>query len=357
MIKKYIKKLVKKYSRYNPFISKSHIHIIKNKFFNIKNLNIEQLKLNLLIIGAQKSGTTSLHNYLNLHPNIFMSHPLKEPGIYLDFVFIKNYLKNSYNINVESQYDLLKNFMLQGYKGERYFGESSSYYTLGERAKIFNVPENIKKNNPNTKFIYIVRNPLYRIVSNYLHEKMRNLTQLDLNHHVMNKNPKLNDNNSLSTSLYFKQISNYIEHFNKEQFKIVLFEKSIRDSHFELNEIFSFLSLPHLNKMKNLKIYNKSKNREIYKQSELLFSEAVYKYLMSFICDDISKFQQFTGINLDVWDLSKRKWCRKQFKSELRTYKTGCFKLLVNEILNSLIAEAVLKRSKSICKIWENVRN
>ena len=33
---------------------------------------------NLLIVGAAKSGTTSLHNYLNQHPDIFMSN-LKEP--------------------------------------------------------------------------------------------------------------------------------------------------------------------------------------------------------------------------------------------------------------------------------------
>ena len=35
-------------------------------------------KPNLFIIGAAKSGTTSLHNYLNQHPNIFMCNP-KEP--------------------------------------------------------------------------------------------------------------------------------------------------------------------------------------------------------------------------------------------------------------------------------------
>ena len=33
---------------------------------------------NLLIVGAAKSGTTSLHNYLNQHENIFMCSP-KEP--------------------------------------------------------------------------------------------------------------------------------------------------------------------------------------------------------------------------------------------------------------------------------------
>ena len=33
---------------------------------------------NLFIVGAAKSGTTSLHNYLHQHPDVFMCNP-KEP--------------------------------------------------------------------------------------------------------------------------------------------------------------------------------------------------------------------------------------------------------------------------------------
>ena len=36
---------------------------------------------NFLVIGAAKSGTTSLHEYLNEHPDVFMS-PIKEPGFF-----------------------------------------------------------------------------------------------------------------------------------------------------------------------------------------------------------------------------------------------------------------------------------
>jgi hypothetical protein len=38
---------------------------------------------NFLIIGAAKSGTTSLYHYLGQHPDIFMS-PIKEPNYYTD---------------------------------------------------------------------------------------------------------------------------------------------------------------------------------------------------------------------------------------------------------------------------------
>jgi hypothetical protein len=36
---------------------------------------------NLFVIGTAKSGTTSLHHYLNHHPDIFMS-PVKEPNFF-----------------------------------------------------------------------------------------------------------------------------------------------------------------------------------------------------------------------------------------------------------------------------------
>ena len=45
-------------------------------------------KPNLIIIGAMKSGTTSLHNYLNLHPEIYMSKK-KETD------FFSKYLKSN----------------------------------------------------------------------------------------------------------------------------------------------------------------------------------------------------------------------------------------------------------------------
>ena len=54
-------------------------------------------KLDFIIIGAQKSGTTSLHNYLDKHPDIFMSKPFKEPRYFMPFSFVKKYYKEQKN--------------------------------------------------------------------------------------------------------------------------------------------------------------------------------------------------------------------------------------------------------------------
>ena len=97
---------------------------------------------NLLIIGAQKSGTTSLYHYLKIHPHVFMSNPLKEPGYYWRFDKVKDYFARK-GITIESRHDLLANHMLKNYKGEPVFGEASTYYTIG------NYRTNYKINNPN----------------------------------------------------------------------------------------------------------------------------------------------------------------------------------------------------------------
>jgi len=95
-------------------------------FFDLAKFEKKRLTPNLIIIGAQKSGTTSLHNYLDQHPDIFMAKPIKEPGYFCDFEFISNYFRNLPNgANFKSRADILKNYMLQGYSGEQYFGESS----------------------------------------------------------------------------------------------------------------------------------------------------------------------------------------------------------------------------------------
>ena len=44
---------------------------------------------NFLIVGAQKSGTTSLYNYLKQHYDIFMPERLKEPKFFVSPIFKK----------------------------------------------------------------------------------------------------------------------------------------------------------------------------------------------------------------------------------------------------------------------------
>ena len=77
--------MLKKFYR-TIHVSRDIVKINKRFLFDKKRfrfLDLSKVKPNLIILGSQKCGTTSLHNYLNEHPDIFMSTPIKEPGYYM----------------------------------------------------------------------------------------------------------------------------------------------------------------------------------------------------------------------------------------------------------------------------------
>ena len=73
---------------------------------------------NLFIVGAAKSGTTSLHNYLNQHPDVFMCTP-KEPH----FLINNDIGKDRIPVGICSENEYL-NLFLAG-EEKKYRGESS----------------------------------------------------------------------------------------------------------------------------------------------------------------------------------------------------------------------------------------
>ena len=107
---------------------------------------------NLFVPGAAKSATSSLHDYLGQHPQIFMCK-IKEP----------HYFSNDASINCDSASRLSEYTSLfadgQGYPIR---GESSTGYMIFPH-----VAERIKKTIPDPRFIFIFRNPIDRAYSHY----------------------------------------------------------------------------------------------------------------------------------------------------------------------------------------------
>ena len=108
-------------------------------------------KPNLFIPGAAKSGTTSLHNLLDQHPEICMSS-VKEPGYWKNEKF-----KDFKNIEKENYLNL---FMKSNHK---IFGESTTAYMYYD-SFINNINSNYKVS---PKFIFILRNPIDRFNSHF----------------------------------------------------------------------------------------------------------------------------------------------------------------------------------------------
>ncbi|MGY8932046.1 MAG: sulfotransferase family protein [Flavobacteriales bacterium] len=195
---------------------------------------------NLLIVGAAKSGTTSLHNYLKQHSDIFMSDH-KEPHF-----FINNEIGTNRIPNGISKYDdyiaLFKNS--ESYK---YRGESSTMYLQFPDISIKNINKYL---NDDVKIIIMLRNPIERAFSGYQHVKRYNVMEnLDFedaikqceNRYFINTNftPA---SRYINIGLYYNMVKKFQANFG-ENMHIVIYDDFIADTQNELSKIFSFLNI------------------------------------------------------------------------------------------------------------------
>lgn len=252
----------------------------------------------LLVIGSMNSGTTTLYQYLKQHPDIFMSRPKKEPEFFRPSESLQ---KKDATIRSRNEY-LLK-YMLKGYKGEKVFGEASTSYTFSDKSRKYEIPERIKYMNPDVRFIYILRNPLARIVSSYLHclkIKRFKVNEVDFNNHL---------HSSVTTSLYFSQLNRYLPHFTKDQFKIVIFEEFINNPQAVLSDVFHFLDISDFKYNHTSYKYGES-NREGFTHDDLKFTKNNYNKYIGEIKNDVRQMEEFLERSLDIWDLTEETWVK-----------------------------------------------
>lgn len=182
-------------------------------------------KPNLFIIGAMKSGTTSLHEYLDTHPQIAMSRE-KEPGYFVEQLSLSKGAE--WYLNLFDQDECY-----------RYLGESSTHYT---KLPIYlGVPERLHRFNPDARLIYIMRNPFDRLVSHYWHA-VRDV------HHGGELRPLLKAVQEcpdyLCFSDYAMQLEPFLECFGKNAIFTLTFEALVEDPQRELDRIYHWLDLP-----------------------------------------------------------------------------------------------------------------
>lgn len=258
---------------------------------------------NLAIIGAQKSGTTSLYHYLSAHPDIFMSRPVKEPVYFMDWGYIERLFPRRMR-RVGSRRELLERHMLRGYRGERYLGDASTDYTIGMRTEVHDVPARMRRLQPALRLVYIVRNPFERIVSAYLHELNAGYVEGSFREYMGTGLYQV----ALRTSRYWYQLGTYLKEFPKTRIKVVLFEDLAEDADGVVEEILAFLDLSPVHRVR-AKIYNRSKNRSHFTNAELNFPPREYQQALRVLEGEVHELGAFIGRELKLWDLSRRRWC------------------------------------------------
>jgi hypothetical protein len=152
-----------------------------------------------IIIGAQKAATTSLWAYLREHPGIFLPD-LKEPNFFLR----------------EGNWDRGRDWYeaLFAPAGERKVrGEASTGYAMWP---VFaGVPRRMASIIPDVKLIYLVRDPIDRMVSSWQHAVADHADRKPLEQSLLGDIPYL------ATSHYASQIERYLECFDRSQLLVL----------------------------------------------------------------------------------------------------------------------------------------
>jgi hypothetical protein len=201
---------------------------------------------NFLIIGAGKSGTTSLYHYLRQHPEIYMS-PVKEPKFFavegkkLDF----RGPNDDEHMNRKSITDVdAYRALFGGVTDEKAIGEASPLYLYSPEAA-----GRIKHYLPEVKLIAILRNPVDRAFSSYLHCIRDRGEPLDDFAQALQEEERRIENgwgpiwHYKNVGFYSAQLERYFDTFRRDQIKIFLYDDLKGDPTGVLRSIFSFLEV------------------------------------------------------------------------------------------------------------------
>jgi len=166
-----------------------------------------------IIIGAMKCATSTLHEQLARQPGIFMSDP-KEPNFFSnDEIYAKGL---SWYESLFPQAEA--SAPAQG-SGTTLRGESSTHYT-----KLPTYPRTVERMSralPDARLVYVMRHPVERLVSQYIHEWTQRNISTDIDEAV-DRHPEL-----VAYSRYAMQLEPYREAYGAEGVLPVFFEEVI----------------------------------------------------------------------------------------------------------------------------------
>jgi hypothetical protein len=190
------------------------------------------MQLDYIIAGAQKSGTTTLHNLIRAHPDVFTPKNPQE----------LHYFDNETNFSKGMPWFEAH---FTEHEDEPVVGQTSPLYIYHPQAS-----ERIYKVYPNVKLIFILRNPVDRAYSHYYHsvkkgyegEHFEKALQLEASRI---KEGELNRNrySYKDRGFYSEQVDRYLQFFDKSQIMILQMERLKYEAAEQLNAVFKFLGI------------------------------------------------------------------------------------------------------------------
>lgn len=224
----------------------SYIKIVFIKNYSHKKgflLIKDNIKVNFLVVGTQKGGTTALYSYLNDHPKILMSEQ-KEV----------HFFDTEMNFNKEIDYDKYHSYFQYTKNETRLLGEATPIYMYWK-----NSIKRIYDYNHDMKLIIILRNPIERAYSHWNMERDKGKDNLSFHDAIHTEKERCSSSlplqhrvySYIDRGLYSKQLKNIYQHFPKEQV-LILKSEDLKNNVIEtLKKVSTFLNIQDFENVEN----------------------------------------------------------------------------------------------------------
>jgi hypothetical protein len=199
----------------------------------------------LFIVGAPKSGTTSVYEWLKTHPDVFMT-PVKEPCYYAR----------------DLAADKSGNFLRYDVDRDRYvalFADAGDATRIGEASTRYlysnDAPRLIADEQPNAFIVAILRNPIDMIASLHAHKlaggtedlpRLEDALVAEADRHAGKRIPK-DSNPHLATyrdrARFGEQLQRWYDVFSRERVHVIVFEELVRDPATHFTRLLQFLEV------------------------------------------------------------------------------------------------------------------
>jgi len=252
--------------------------------FRTKRRKID--RLDFILAGAQKSGTTALHYFLSRHPDITMGDQQEIHFFDNDAMFISDV---DYE-QLHKHYPPLAPSTIAG--------DCTPSYMYHEPAV-----ERICKYNPKIKLLILLRNPVDRAFAHWNMQRFRGRDPLDFFDAVREEQTRIAGAPPtearrfayIDRGFYSRQLECLFKFFPRDQVKIVKFEEFTGKQHQTLASIFSFLDVKPLGSVR-------SKDRNVVPYERAMnWEERVFLY--NLFAEDIANVEQMLGWDCSDWKL------------------------------------------------------
>ena len=200
---------------------------------------------NLFIVGAPKSGTTSVYEWLKTHPDVYMT-PVKEPCYFSRDLAAD---KSGNFLRYDVDFDRYMALFAEAGEAKR-IGEASTRYLYSKDA-----PRLIADTQPNAYIVAILRNPVDMIASLHAHKlaggtedlpRLEDALAAEDDRHAGKRIP-VDSNPHLATdrdrARFGEQLARWYDTFPPERIHVMVFEELVRDPATHFRRLLEFLEV------------------------------------------------------------------------------------------------------------------